>query len=179
MEVSIVHCAITNVLAADRNIDDKAVRVIKTNVHKLVTTLLVACGRRGRHLVADAHRVACVAGQLRQDIHDMIVASGGSRVLSASKHVIVLRIKSNVLGRLHRPSHSVHLDYQDRYAHGSAEEAHPKVQTEVSDRSFSRHVIIQEKGPQLRFQNFFFSTGAAGLAGGALRSTVLVCGKYL
>jgi len=42
------------------------------------------------------HRVACVAGQLRQNIHDMIVASGGSRVLFAStnKHMFAVGIKS-------------------------------------------------------------------------------------
>jgi len=52
---------------------------------------------RRRHLVIDAHRVACVACQLRQDIHDMIVASGSSQVLFASKDVIALQIKRKVL----------------------------------------------------------------------------------
>jgi len=88
IEVSVVDCAITNVIAADRNIDDKVVRALKTKVHKLNIALLVACGRRRRHLVVDAHRVACVVGQLRQDIHDMIAASGCSRVFFASKHMI-------------------------------------------------------------------------------------------
>ena len=83
-EVSVVDCAITNVITADRNINDKVVRAIKTKVHKLDITLLVACGRRRRHLVVDVHRVACVAGQLRQDLYDMIVASGGSRVFFAT-----------------------------------------------------------------------------------------------
>jgi len=96
VEVSVVDCAITDVIAADRNIDDEVVRAIKTKVQKLDIALLVACGRRRRQLVVDAYRVACVAGQLRQDIHDMIVALGGSRVLFASKHVITLRIKSKV-----------------------------------------------------------------------------------
>ena len=64
IEVSIVDCAITDVIAADRHINDKAVRAIKTKVHKLDITLPVACGRRRHHLVVDAHRVACVAGQL-------------------------------------------------------------------------------------------------------------------
>jgi len=44
IEVSIVDCAITNVIAADRHINDKAVRAIKTKVHNLDITLLVACG---------------------------------------------------------------------------------------------------------------------------------------
>jgi len=70
------------VIAADYgNINDKVVKAIETNVHKLDIALLVACGRCCRHLVVDAHRVACVAGQLRQDTDDMIVASGGSCVL--------------------------------------------------------------------------------------------------
>ena len=92
---------------------DSFVRAINTKVHKLDITLLVACGRRRRHLVVDAHRVACVAGQLRQDIHNMIVSSGGSRVLFASKHVIALRIKRKVLARAHHPSHSMLLKYRD------------------------------------------------------------------
>ena len=87
VELSVVNCAITDVVAADSNINDKVVRAIKTKVHKLDIALLVADGCHRRHLVVDAHRVACVAGQLRQDIHDIIVASGGSRVLFASKHV--------------------------------------------------------------------------------------------
>jgi len=60
----------------------------------VLKTLLVACGCRRRPLVVDAHRVACVAGQLRQDIQDMILASGGFCLFFASKHVISLRIKS-------------------------------------------------------------------------------------
>jgi len=46
--VSVVDCAITDVIAADRNIDDKVVRAIKTKVHKLDIALRVACGRRRR-----------------------------------------------------------------------------------------------------------------------------------
>jgi len=97
VQVSVVNCAITNVVAADRNINDKVVRAIQTKVHKLDIALFVAGGRHRRHLVVDAHRVACVAGQLRQHIHDMIVASGGFRVLFASKHVIALRIRQKFL----------------------------------------------------------------------------------
>jgi len=87
-----------------------------------------------------AHRIACDVGQLRQDIHDKIVASGGSRVFFASKHMIALRIKEKVLAQAQHLSHSMRLKHQDRRAHGSAEEAHPQVQTEASDRSLSRHV---------------------------------------
>ena len=54
---------------------------VKTKVYKFDIDLLVDGGCRCQHLVVDAHRVACVAGQLYQDIHDMIVASGGSHVL--------------------------------------------------------------------------------------------------
>jgi len=64
----------------------------------------------------------------------MIVASGGSRVLFAGKHVIVLRIKRKVLAQAHRPSQSMRLKHLDRRTHGSVEEAHPQVQTEASDR---------------------------------------------
>jgi len=149
VEVPVVDCAITNVITAYRNINDKVGRAIKTKVHKLDIALLVACGRRRRHLVVDAHRVACVAGQLRQDMHDMIVASGGSRVLFARKHVIALRITRKVLARAHRPSHSMRLKHRDRRAHGSAEEAHPQVQTEASDRSLGRHVSYPRKRAQV------------------------------
>jgi len=38
--------------------------------------------------------------------------------------------------------------------------------------------VIQERGPQSRFQDFFFSAGAAGFAIEALGSTVSVCGTY-
>jgi len=48
------------VVAADRDINDQVVGAIKTKVHKFDITLLVAGGRRRRHLVVDAHRVACV-----------------------------------------------------------------------------------------------------------------------
>jgi len=44
-----------------------------------------------------------------------------------------------------RPSYSMRLKHRDRRAHGSAEEAHPKVQTEASDRSLSRHVSHPRK----------------------------------
>jgi len=94
IEVSIVDYAITNVIATDQHINSQA-------QHCPDIALLVACGHRCQHLVIDSHRVAFVAGQLRQDIHDMIVASDGSRVLFASKHVITLRIKSKVLARAH------------------------------------------------------------------------------
>jgi len=63
VEVSVVDCAITNVITADRNINDKVVGAIKTKVHKLDIALLVACGCRRRHLVVDAHSVACVAAR--------------------------------------------------------------------------------------------------------------------
>jgi len=56
--------------------------------------------------VVDAHRVACVAGQLRQDIHDMIVASGGSHVFFSSKRVSALRIKGKALAGLMLPHQS-------------------------------------------------------------------------
>jgi len=75
----------------------------------------------------------------RQDIHDMIVAWGGSRVLFASKNVIVLRIKRKVFARAHCLSRSMRFKHRDRRACGSAKEAHLKVQTEASDRSLYRH----------------------------------------
>jgi len=177
IEVSIVDCAITNVIAADRHINDKALITFKTKVHKLNIALLVAGGRRRRHLVIDAHRVACVAGQLHQDIHDMIVASGGSRVLFASNDVIALRIKRKVLARAHCPSHSMRLKHRNRRAHGSAEEAHPQVQTEASDRSLRRHVSHPRKRAPVMVPSLLLSAGAAGFAGGALGSTVSVCRK--
>jgi len=163
-EVSVNNCSITDVVAADRNSNDKVVRAIKTKVQKLDIALLVVGGRRRRHLVVDAHRVAYVADQLHQDIHNMIMASGGSRVLFASKHVIALRIKTKILAGAHRPSHSMRFKHRDRRAHRSAKEAHPKVQTEASDRSLSIHVN-HPRGPQLKFHTFFFSAGAAGFAG--------------
>jgi len=108
VEVSIVDCAITNVITGDQNINDKVVRAIKTKVHKLNITLLVACGRCRRHLVvSDVHRVACVAGQLRQDLYDLIVASGGSRVFFATAaHSEVSSILHSVRTRHDR----VHID---------------------------------------------------------------------
>jgi len=116
--VSVISCAITDVIAANQNINDKIVTAIKTKVQKLDITLLVAGSRCCRHLVVDTHRVACVAGQLRQDILDMIVTSGGSCVLLASKHVIALRIQIKVLARAHLPSHSMLFKHWDRRAHG-------------------------------------------------------------
>jgi len=95
--------------------------------------------------VTAAHRIACVVGQLRQDNHDMIVASGGSRVFFASKHMIALRIKRKVLVQAQHPSHNMRSKHQDRRAHGSAEEAHPEIQTEASDRLLSRHVSHPRK----------------------------------
>jgi len=44
VEVSIVDRAITDVIAADRNINDKVVIAIKTKAHKLDIALLVVCG---------------------------------------------------------------------------------------------------------------------------------------
>jgi len=109
-------------------------------VHQLNISLLVACDHCSRHIVVDAHRVGCVAGQLHQDIHDMIMASGGSRVLVARKHVITFEIKKKILVLAHCPSHSMRFKHWERRAHGSAEEAYLQVQTEASDRSLSRHV---------------------------------------
>jgi len=154
------------VIVADRHINDKVVISIKTKVHRFHISLLAACGRCHRHLVVDTHRVACVAGQLRQDINEMIVASGGSRVLFASKHVIALQIKSKVLARAHRLSHSIRMKHQDRSAHGSTEEAHPQVQTETSDGSLNslRHVSHTKKRAPVKVPNL----GAAEYTGGAL-----------
>jgi len=73
----------------------------------------------------------------------MMVASGGFRLLGASKHVIALRIKRKVLARAHCPSRSMRLEHWDRSGHGSEEKAHPsEVQTEGSDRSLSSEVKI-------------------------------------
>ena len=55
VEVSVVDCAITDMVTADRNIDDKVVRAIKTKVHKLDIALLVACGRRRRAEMSAKH----------------------------------------------------------------------------------------------------------------------------
>jgi len=67
------------------------------------------------------------------------------------------------------------LKYRDRRAHGSSEEAHPKVQTEATDRSLSRHVSHPlRKSARVKVPNLLlFST--AGFAGGAFGSTVAVC----
>ena len=138
IEVSIVDYAITNVIATDQHINSQA-------QHCPDIALLVACGHRCQHLVIDSHRVACVAGQLRQDIHDMIVASDGSRVLFSNIDVITLRIKRTDLARALCPSHSMRLKHQNRCALGSAKEPHPQVQTEASDMSLSRHVSHPRK----------------------------------
>jgi len=74
-------------------------------------------------------------------------------VLFASKHVIALRIKRKVLAQAHCPSHSMRIKHQDRRAHGSAKEAHPKVQNEASDRSLSRHVSNSRKRGQVEVPN--------------------------
>jgi len=42
VEVSVVDCAITTVITADRHINDKVVRANKTKVHKLEIALRVA-----------------------------------------------------------------------------------------------------------------------------------------
>jgi len=75
----------------------------------------------------------------------MIVVLGGSRVLFASKHVIILRIKGKVLARENCLTHNMRLKRQDRRAHGSEEGAHPQVQTEASNRTLSRHVSHPRK----------------------------------
>ena len=59
--------------------------------------------------------------------------------------MIALQIKRKLLARAHCPSHSMRLMHRNRRAHGSAEEAHPQVQTETSDRSLSRHVSHPRK----------------------------------
>jgi len=62
IEVSVLNCAPANVIAADRNINDKVGLAIDAKIQKLDITLLVADGRRRRHLVVDTHRASCVAG---------------------------------------------------------------------------------------------------------------------
>ena len=64
--MSVVDCAITNVIAADGNFDDKIVKAmmilaIKPKVHKLDIALLVACGRRRRQFVVDVHMMMMIA----------------------------------------------------------------------------------------------------------------------
>ena len=66
----------------------------------------------------------------------------------------------------------------DRRAHGSAEEAHPKVQTEVSDRSLSRHVSDPRKRKPVEVSTLLFSVGATGFASSVLGLTGPVCEKY-
>ena len=69
-------------------------------------------------------------------------------MLFASKHVIALQIKRKILARAHHPSHRIRFKHHDRRTNESAEEAHPKVQTEASDRCLSRHVSHPRKrGP--------------------------------
>jgi len=48
VEVSIVDCAITDMIAADQNINDKVVIAIKTKVHKFDMGLLFSCDCRRR-----------------------------------------------------------------------------------------------------------------------------------
>jgi len=69
--------------------------------------------------------------------------------------VIVLRIKRKVLARAHHPSHSMHLEHRDRRAHGSAGEAHPKVQTDASDRSMTRHGSHPRERAPVKVPNLF------------------------
>jgi len=93
----------------------------------------------------------------------MIVASGGSRVLFASKHVITFRIKRKFLARAHCPNHSMRLKHRGRCAHGSAEEAHPQVQTEASDRSLSRHVSHPRKRAPVKVSSLFLFSRRCGI----------------
>jgi len=85
----------------------------------------------------------------------MIVASGGSRVLFASKHVIALWIKRKRFARAHRPSQSMRFKHCDRRAHTSADsrKVHPKVQTDASNRSLSSHVSHPRKRAPLEVSN--------------------------
>ena len=68
----------------------------------------------------------------------------------ARKDVIALRIKGKILARALCPNHSMRLKLRDRHAHGSAEEAHPQVQIEASDRSLSRHVSHPRKRARVK-----------------------------
>ena len=83
------------------------------------------------------------------------MASGGSRALFASKHLIAVWIKRKVFARAHRQCHSMHFKQWDRRAHRSAdlEEAHPKVQTEASNRSLGSHVTHPRKRAPLEVPN--------------------------
>ena len=83
-------------------------------------------------------------------------------------------LTNSVLARAHRPSHSMRFKHRDRRAHGLAEGTHPKVQTEASDRSLSRHVSHPRKRAQVKVPTLLlFTAGAAGFACGVLGSTCL------
>ena len=70
------------------------------------------------------------------------------------------------------------LKHQNRRVHGSVEEDHPQVQTEASDTSLNRHVTNPRKRSPVKVPNLLLFSNAVGFAGGALGSTVSVCGKY-
>jgi len=75
---------------------------------------------------------------------DLLVVCGHRR-----RH-LVIDAHRKVLARAHCPNHSIRLKHQDRCAYGSAEEAHPQVQTEASDRLLSRHVSHPRKGSPVK-----------------------------
>ena len=115
VEVSVVDCAITNVITADRNINDKIVRALKNKVHKLDIALLVACGRRRRHLEVDAHRVACVACKRVGYVRSCICLQGAW----ARRHLTQSPGPHSCAGMPVVPSASVHIKWQTNLSRAS------------------------------------------------------------
>ena len=57
--MSVINCAVTVMVAADQNINDKVVGAIKTKVYKFDIALLVSGGHRRRNLVVAQSRLCC------------------------------------------------------------------------------------------------------------------------
>jgi len=69
--------------------------------------LFVAISYSGSDLTIDANSQSAVASQLRQHIHDVIMASDGPSVLLTSEHVIPVLIEHKFLASTLRACDSV------------------------------------------------------------------------
>jgi len=99
--------AVADPVTDERHIPYQIVVSWNAKFHGLYITLFVAISCSGGDLTIDANSRSAVASQLRQHIHDVIMASDGPSVLLTSEHVIIVLIEHKFLASTLRACDSV------------------------------------------------------------------------
>jgi len=122
--------------------------------HGLYITLFVAISCSGGDLTIDANSPSAVVSQLRQHIHDVIMAGDDPSVLLTSEHVIPVLIKHKFLASTLRACDSVSTQQWNGCSERLTEKIYPNLTSKACWLSLchsGRKLARKASGIQVRF----------------------------